>query len=206
MEYVLIITLSYLLGSINPAYLGTKRYKKVDIREMYSNNAGASNMAIAFGFKIGILVGVFDILKGVIPVVILRFIYPDNDFMWTLGGFSAIIGHIYPVFLKFKGGKGTATFGGVLIGLNPIYAFTLAAIFFLILFIFDYIVLSVFFVTTVSPFVLYFLGISSESVILLTVFTFISMWKHRENYLRLYKKEEVGIKRVIKHHKEKSEL
>ena len=111
----LFVALSYLIGSINFAYLVAK-YKKLDISSSGSGNPGTSNVMRTIGKKYAAIVLIGDVLKGFLPI----FLFDEN---LLLCGFAAVIGHIYPIFYKFKGGKGVATYIGVYIAfstLNPL--------------------------------------------------------------------------------------
>lgn len=140
---------SYLIGNINWAILISK-FRKKDIRSMGSGNPGTLNMSRNFGLKLGLLTFFLDILKGVVPALVAYFVLRDNgtfngtdfkvyDFAIFLCGFCAVLGHIYPVFLKFKGGKGIASTIGVFIvclsvhgwewSIIPIMAIVAAAVF-----------------------------------------------------------------------------
>ena len=115
----LFVALSYLIGSINFAYLVAK-YKKLDISSSGSGNPGTSNVMRTIGKKYAAIVLIGDVLKGFLPI----FLFDEN---LLLCGFAAVIGHIYPIFYKFKGGKGVATYVGVYIAfstLNP-YSYSL---------------------------------------------------------------------------------
>jgi len=111
----LFVALSYLIGSINFAYIVAK-YKKLDISSSGSGNPGTSNVMRTIGKKYAAIVLIGDILKGFLPI----FLFDEN---LLICGFAAVIGHIYPIFYKFKGGKGVATYIGVYIAfstLNPL--------------------------------------------------------------------------------------
>ena len=111
----LFVALSYLIGSINFAYLVAK-YKKLDISSSGSGNPGTSNVMRTIGTKYAAFVLIGDILKGFLPI----FLFDENLLLY---GFAAVVGHIYPIFYKFKGGKGVATYIGVYIAfstLNPL--------------------------------------------------------------------------------------
>ncbi len=197
MEYFAIIVLSYMVGIINPAHLITKHLKKIDIREVNSKNAGTSNVAMTLGLKYGVLVAIFDILKGLVPVLVVRLLFPENDILWVLAGVSAIIGHIFPLHMGFKGGKGTATFGGVCFALFPIVAAVLFVLFFVVLIISDYIVVPTVLAVTLIPAGMFFTNFSKISVSLLFVFAVLSIYKHRRNLIRIYRKEEVGLREAL---------
>jgi len=198
MEYFLIIVLSYLIGTINPAHLITRHKKKIDIRDVNSKNAGTSNVAMTLGLKWGVVVGLLDLFKGFIPVLIVRFIFPDNDIYWVLSGLSAIIGHVYPFHMGFKGGKGTATFGGVCFALLPLITTGLFIGFFIVLIISDYIVVPTILGVVAIPIIMYFNDFSYISVGLIVIYTALSLYKHVPNIVRLIKKQEVGLKEGLK--------
>lgn len=143
-QFLLLAIGSYLMGNINFAILISK-LKKRDIRTLGSGNPGTLNMSRNFGLKIGLLTLVLDILKGAIPTFVGFILYKDLLFLGTdlpisqvtmVGcGFFAVLGHIFPVFMKFKGGKGIATTIGVFCVCNPLVALisgALAIVFILI--------------------------------------------------------------------------
>lgn len=198
MEYVLVILISYLLGSINPAMITGKKVRNIDIRDVNSKNAGTSNIAMTLGLRWGIVVGVSDILKGFIPVLILRFIFPENDIIWLIGGLAAIVGHVYPFGYGFKGGKGTATFGGVLLAIAPVFALILLVVFFAVLFLTDYIAISTLVAIIVSPIGLFYLDFHLISIILISAYSLLSFYKHYPNFKRIYFRQEVGLRKAFK--------
>lgn len=117
MKYFIIALISYFLGNISFAYILGKLFTKKDVRDFGSGNAGATNAIRAFGKKIGIMVFIGDVLKGVAAVILGRSIGGQNGAY--LAGALVIIGHNWPVLLKFKGGKGVATTIGVMIFVHP---------------------------------------------------------------------------------------
>ena len=194
MEYLIVIIVLYLIGAISPAVLITQKVLGIDIREVNSKSAGTSNAVITLGLKYGTLVGILDILKGAIPVLILRLIFPNNDIIWFVGGLSAVIGHIYPIHLGFHGGKGTATFGGLLFAVAPVYALGLLIIFAILTVALDYIAVSTLLVIIVVPIAMYFQHYSYISIVLVSLYVILSFYKHFNNYVRIYKKQEVGLR------------
>ncbi|KFZ26350.1 MAG: Glycerol-3-phosphate acyltransferase [Candidatus Izimaplasma bacterium HR2] len=194
MEYLIVIIVLYLIGAISPAVLITQKVLGIDIRDVNSKSAGTSNAVITLGLKYGTLVGVLDILKGAIPVLILRLIFPDNDIIWFVGGLSAVVGHIYPIHLGFHGGKGTATFGGLLFAVAPVYALGLLIIFAILTVALDYIAVSTLLVIIVVPIAMYFQHYSYISIVLVSLYVILSFYKHFNNYVRIYKKQEVGLR------------
>lgn len=121
MKYIFIAILSYFIGNISFSYILGKLLTKKDVRDFGSGNAGTTNAIRAFGKKIGIMVFIGDVLKGIIAVLIGQSILGD------LGGYVAgifvVVGHNWPALLKFKGGKGVATTIGVMIIINPFVTF-----------------------------------------------------------------------------------
>jgi glycerol-3-phosphate acyltransferase PlsY len=117
MKYFIIALIGYILGNISFAYLLGKLIMKKDVRNYGSGNAGTTNAIRAFGKKIGILVFIGDVLKGVVAVILGRLIAGQAGAY--LGGAFAIVGHNWPVLLGFKGGKGVATTVGVMLFINP---------------------------------------------------------------------------------------
>ena len=108
------ILLGYLIGCINPAYIVGKR-KGFDIRKRGSGNAGASNAVIVMGKKVGVLSALFDIFKAVLVVSLATKLFADLVYAKILAGVSCIVGHIFPVFMGFRGGKGLACLGGLIL-------------------------------------------------------------------------------------------
>lgn len=148
MKELLLIILAYLIGSIPTALIISKKFFGIDIRDFGSGNMGATNAFRVLGPKYGTLIMVLDILKGMSAVGLFYFLpyYLTNElertnFMMGLG-LAAVIGHIFPVFANFKGGKGVATLLGMLIAVQPIVALCCIGVFLLVLFLTRYVSLS----------------------------------------------------------------
>ena len=148
MKELLLIILAYLIGSIPTALIISKKFFGIDIRDFGSGNMGATNAFRVLGPKYGTLIMVLDILKGMIAVGLFYFLpyYLTNElertnFMMGLG-LAAVIGHIFPVFANFKGGKGVATLLGMLIAVQPIVAVCCIGVFLVVLFLTRYVSLS----------------------------------------------------------------
>jgi glycerol-3-phosphate acyltransferase PlsY len=148
MKELLLIILAYLIGSIPTALIISKKFFGIDIRDFGSGNMGATNAFRVLGPKYGTLIMVLDILKGMIAVGLFYFLpyYLTNElertnFMMGLG-LSAVIGHIFPVFANFKGGKGVATLLGMLIAVQPVVAVCCIGVFLVVLFLTRYVSLS----------------------------------------------------------------
>ncbi|MBW8384029.1 MAG: glycerol-3-phosphate acyltransferase, partial [Youngiibacter sp.] len=128
MNYAVIILIGYLLGNLQSAYILGRVFKKVDIRELGFGNAGASNAAVSFGWSWGVTVALLDIAKAFLSVMIVRSLMAtgfveQGYFPMYLNGAAVILGHDFPFFMRFKGGKGTASYAGMLLGINPLLGF-----------------------------------------------------------------------------------
>lgn len=129
-KLVILCTLSYLLGSISVSYLIGKKYKNIDIREHGSGNIGTTNTFRVLGKKLGVLTFLFDFFKAFIPTIIaLKYFYPESPEPGLIVGIFAVLGHNFPVFMNFKGGKGVASSIGVVMAYDTKIALIAVAIF-----------------------------------------------------------------------------
>ena len=201
---ILLLACSYFLGNVNPALIIARLKKGIDIRDFNSKNAGATNTVMTVGFRWGIVVMVFDILKGTIPVLVARSLFEEQPFIWVLAGFFALLGHVFPLFYKFKGGKGTATYAGLLFGISPLFGLFVFISFFIILLITDYIVISTIFSVMFVPIYIYFftdLGLYPSLILILIAC--MSILKHVENIKRLLEGKELSLRAYLIKRKEK---
>jgi glycerol-3-phosphate acyltransferase PlsY len=129
---------AYLLGSIPSAYWYGKYFHGIDIREHGSGNIGATNSLRVLGKKAGIFVLIFDLLKGLIPVYLGRYLGLSEEMVFLIG-LTAILGHIFSIFAGFKGGKGIATSLGVILAVSPIGGGMSAVVFIVIVYITKYV-------------------------------------------------------------------
>ncbi len=186
MDYLIIGVLSYLLGSIPFGYIFTKFFLKKDIRDVGSGNIGATNALRSGNKLIGYLTLVFDIGKAVIPVLFVKINYPDLIFLSSL---CAFLGHVFPLWLKFKGGKGVATYLGILFVINISYGIIFITIWLFIYFLSKYSSLSSILATLSIPIFLLISKNFSEVSFFVIMFVLI-FFTHRENIKRLKNKEE----------------
>lgn len=148
MREFLLIVLAYLIGSIPTALIISKKYFGIDIRDYGSGNMGATNVFRVLGTRYGSIVMAFDILKGMAAVGLYLFFpyYVENELQRTnlmMGlGLAAVLGHIFPVFANFKGGKGVATLFGMVLAVQPLVAVSCMGVFLLVLFLTRYVSLS----------------------------------------------------------------
>ncbi|MBK6635118.1 MAG: glycerol-3-phosphate 1-O-acyltransferase PlsY [Chitinophagaceae bacterium] len=177
MKELALIILSYLIGSIPTALIISRRFFGIDIRDYGSGNMGATNTFRVLGSRYGTMVMVFDILKGMAAVMLYNFLpfYVNNDLERTnlmLGlGLSAVIGHVFPVFAGFKGGKGVATLLGMVLAIQPVIAVSCIGIFILVLFLTRYVSLSSILAAVALPICV--LWIWNENELLYRVFALI---------------------------------
>lgn len=137
MRYFFAITIGYLLGSFSPSAIIAKK-KNHDLRREGSGNLGATNTFLSIGKKYGFLVMGIDMLKAIIAYQIASSLLPNCEFAGLIGGGAAIVGHVFPIFLKFKGGKGLACFGGTVLAYDPILFLILMLITVALVLIFNY--------------------------------------------------------------------
>ena len=190
MDILIISATCYLMGSIPFGFILTKIFLKKDIREIGSGNIGATN-ALRTGNKlIGYTTLFFDIIKAVIPVVYIKLNFPEFIYIASLCTF---LGHLFPIWLSFKGGKGVATYLGILFAMN-IYLGFIFVLFWIVTFsLFRFSSLSSLVASISIPFYLLF---SSEfnQVIFFTIMFVLIFFTHRENIKRLKNKEETMTK------------
>ena len=186
MEYLTIGIISYLMGSIPFGFILTKTFLKKDIREIGSGNIGATN-ALRTGNKlIGYSTLLLDVAKAVIPVVYVKFNYPELIYITSL---CAFLGHVFPIWLKFKGGKGVATYVGILFAINIFLGFIFCVSWLIIFLISKYSSLSSLIGSLTIPMYVFFIDQSSNALFFGIMFVLI-FYTHRENIKRLKNKEE----------------
>ena len=196
MKYISIILLGYLLGCSSMAWYLAK-LAKADLRSGGSGNLGASNAVVLLGWKAGVLTALHDIGKAVLAVLIAKWMLPGSDFAGAAAGVACVLGHIFPFWLKFKGGKGFASFWGMTLALNWRLALVLCAAVIVVTVITDYIVCGT--LTTVISVPVY-IGFTQgvPLALILCIATAVILWKHRENYPRMLNGTELGLRSAIK--------
>ena len=186
MDYLIVGIASYLMGSVPFGLILTKIFLKKDIREIGSGNIGATN-ALRTGNKlIGYSTLLLDIAKAIIPVIYVKINYPDLIFIASL---CAFLGHVFPVWLKFKGGKGVATYLGILFTINILLGFIFCVSWLLIFLISKYSSLSSLIGSLTIPVYIFFNDQMSNALFFGIMFVLI-FFTHRENIKRLKNKEE----------------
>ncbi len=195
----IIIILGYFIGSIPTAVWVGKAFRNIDIREHGSKNAGATNTFRVLGKRFGWFVLLIDVSKGVLAACLPHFFthmllgYKDEFLILQLcGAFSAVVGHVFPIFANFRGGKGVATSLGIVIGINPYAAIVCLAIFLIVFISSRYVSLGAITSALCFPFISYFM--INEDARIMIVFTVVLgvmvILAHRKNIDRLLKGEE----------------
>ena len=185
MDYLITALISYLFGSIPFGYLFTKLLLKKDIRDVGSGNIGATNVLRTGNKLLGYLTLVLDIAKAVVPVIYIKFNYPDLVYISAL---CAFLGHLFPAWLKFRGGKGVATYLGILFSLNIIYGLIFISVWILTFLISKYSSLSSILATFSIP--VYLILFENNNYIFFLIMSVLIFYTHRENVKRLKNKEE----------------
>jgi acyl phosphate:glycerol-3-phosphate acyltransferase len=186
MDYLIVAISSYLMGSIPFGLILTKIFLKKDIRDIGSGNIGATN-ALRTGNKlIGYSTLILDIAKAIIPVIYVRVNFPELIYIASL---CAFLGHVFPLWLKFKGGKGVATYVGILFSINISLGIVFIASWAVIFFIFKYSSLSSIIGTLTIPVYLFMTG-ETNNIVFFTIMFVLIFFTHKENIKRLKNKEE----------------
>ncbi|MBW3114531.1 glycerol-3-phosphate 1-O-acyltransferase PlsY [Bacillus sp. MCCB 382] len=191
MIFALILVLSYLLGSIPSGLLIGKTFYGKDIREHGSGNLGGTNTFRTLGVKAGMIVTTMDILKGTVATLLPLMLASDVHML--LAGVFAVIGHMYPVFANFRGGKAVATSAGVLLGYNYILFLILLAVFFICLYATKYVSLSSMIAAVLAFTYSIFTG-DLPLIIVVGILTIFVIYRHRANITRIKNKTEPKIK------------
>ena len=187
MEYLIIALSSYLMGSIPFGFLLTKIFLKKDIRDIGSGNIGATNALRTGNKSLGYTTLALDITKAILPVLYVKFNFPDYIFISSL---SAFLGHVFPVWLKFKGGKGVATLFGGFLFINPYTAILSIMTWVLMVKITKLSSLGALvsiFILTIANFIFIDGGLNKSLILILMIIIY---YKHKDNIKRLVNKSE----------------
>jgi glycerol-3-phosphate acyltransferase PlsY len=183
-EALILILLAYLVGSIPFGLILSKLFAKTDIRKVGSGNIGATNVMRVLGKKLGVLTLMFDILKGAI-FVILAEVVTHSEIWASLAGLAAFLGHLYPIYLKFRGGKGVATSVGIFLFLAPYALLVDIVIFLLVVYQTRYVSLGSIIAAALLPVILLVFSYSYVYVILAVIMGGFIILRHRDNIQRL---------------------
>ena len=189
MQYLVCILIGYVIGTINPSYIFSKLHGS-DIRKKGSGNAGASNALIVYGKAVGILCAIFDIAKAGIAIWIAQTIYPNFIWAFAITGVSAILGHIFPFYMRFRGGKGLASLGGMIFAYNWIVFLIMLAAEIVIVLVTNYICFVPITAAIAFPVVYGIMRRDLVGALILCIATVVILFKHKENIKRIRKGTE----------------
>jgi glycerol-3-phosphate acyltransferase PlsY len=206
------IIVGYFMGNIMASYLVTKWVLGIDIREHGTGNAGGSNSFMIMGWKNGLIVGIVDILKAFLAVYIIKIMYPSHpniELLLLLAGVMAVVGHIFPFFMGFRGGKGMACFMGMCFAINPMIGLYVILATIAITVITDYVALASMSAYIFLPIILafapdvFFKTNQSYDLYMVSIalaLGFLGIWKHRDNISNMLKGQEKGLRQALKKH------
>ena len=187
---VLTCAISYLLGCLNAAYFYSMNVKKTDIREYGSGNAGSTNILRVFGLKSALPVFAVDVLKAVAAIRLSIWITGGNPIAVILSGLFVILGHNWPIFMQYRGGKGVASSLGIMFALDYRVALILLCVAVLTMLISRMVSLGSVVGLTVAPFVMWGINGKIEYIIMAAVLAAMGIFQHRTNLVRIAKGEE----------------
>ena len=204
LEIIISVLLGYLLGSISPA-AAIGAIKKINLREQGTKNLGATNVTVTLGFAHGILVMVIDMLKAFLSVKCAKLLFPHVAAAGLLAGCSCVVGHIYPVFHRFRGGKGLAAFGGMILALDYVLFLILVSIGIVVVLITDYAISMTFSAVSLAPYVTLLRLHGWITFAFVLAVSGLVLYKHRENIARVKNGTEMKISTFFQQRSKKSE-
>ena len=173
------------------------KIKKVDVKNSGTKNLGASNATMILGWYAGVLSAVHDIGKAVLAVVLANLVFPNVAHIGAVAGVACVLGHIYPFYLKFNGGKGFASFIGMVLALNFKAGAIIVIAAVIIALLINYMVGATTTVIVASPIVLAILSHSLVFGIIIAVASVVIAYKHKDNYVRIFKGEEFRLRKAF---------
>jgi len=197
-HYLIYALAGYLVGSVSTAIITCKLMGLADPRSVGSNNPGATNVLRHGGKKAAIITLIGDVLKGLMPVIAVSMIEPAAAAI-AVTGLGAFLGHVFPVYYGFKGGKGVATYYGVLLGFSWIAGIAALLIWLLTAFVSKISSLSALVSAMCAPVILWHLSHSPELTITLCLMTALLLWRHRSNVRNIIdgKEHRIGVKKSV---------
>ena len=198
MSWILPLFFGYVLGSLNPSAL-ISRLKKKDLRNMGTGNLGATNTALNFGKTMGALVMLFDIAKSALAVLIANILFHESAILsGMLAGGAAVIGHMFPFYMKFKGGKGLAAYGGMILTLSPDIFIFLFCLGILSMVIFKRGVALTISAALLFPSLVAFKYYNVTLALISALISAILILRHADNIMKARKNEDLGIRYFFK--------
>lgn len=189
--------MSYLIGSSSMSYyLG--KLNGINVSKNGSGNLGASNTVVLMGWKAGIIVALHDILKGYLVVILANFLFKDVAYAGILAGVMCVIGHIFPFYLKFKGGKGFASYIGMTLAIDWKLALGVIILAAILTLLTDYIVTATLTTIVVVPAYVGFIHHNIIACMIILIATCVMMFKHTDNIKRIMNGTEIGLRSAHK--------
>ena len=190
MKYVLCIFIGYLMGAINPSYIIAK-IRGFDIREKGSGNAGASNALIIFGKVVGVVCALFDIAKATFAIWLCGKLFPELTYSFAVTGVACILGHVFPFYMEFRGGKGLACLGGMILAFDWRVFLILLAAEIVVAVATDYICFVPLTASAVFPIVYGIMRQDARGALIISLILPLMIYKHKENLKRIKQKTEM---------------
>ena len=190
MKYVLCILIGYLIGAINPSYIIAK-LRGFDIREKGSKNAGASNALILFGKVLGIGCALLDIAKATLAIWLCEKLFPELTYSFAVTGVACILGHVFPFYMNFKGGKGLACLGGMILAFDWRVFLIMLAAEIVVAIVTDYICFVSLTASAVFPIVYGIMRQDAWGALIIALILPLMIYKHKENLKRIKQKTEM---------------
>lgn len=197
MAYLLSVCIGYGLGCLSPSYLLSKLNDK-DLREHGSGNLGATNAFLHLGKKAGVWIMIFDILKAVISVKLCQILFPRYILTGMIGGLMAVVGHVFPFYLNFKGGKGLACFGGFILAVDWKWFLVLLISGIILALIVNYGCAIPFSAAIVYPFAHLHKTQSMQEFYIFVLCSLVVLYKHIDNIKKIHAGEELKVRTFLK--------
>ena len=190
MKYIFCVLIGYFIGAINPSYIIGK-IRGIDIRQKGSKNAGASNALILFGKVIGIGCALFDIAKAAFAIWLCGTLFPELAYSFAVTGVACILGHSFPFYMKFKGGKGLACLGGMILAFDWRVFLIMLAAEIIVAIVTDYICFVPLTASAVFPIVYGIMRQDARGALIISLILPLMIYKHKENLKRIKQKTEM---------------
>lgn len=203
MIYVACAVMGYMVGCINPAHI-IASFKKINLKEAGTGNLGATNATFVLGKKYGIFIMLFDIFKCAAIIKLTEYMFRGNTVLSALAGICCILGHIFPFHLGFKGGKGLAAYGGFVLAYNPKILLLLFIVAFTMSIVTNYSIAFPLTATILYPILVCSTNTHKAICIMVVGLSIIMLYKHKDNFIRIIRGEEVTVDQFIKNHLFKS--
>lgn len=197
MKILCSMMIGYFLGSLNPAAFISK-IKRKNLKEFGTGNLGATNTMLSFGVKCGVFVMIFDVLKALISVRLVRILFPELRIVGILAGCMTVVGHIFPFYMNFSGGKGVASFAGIILAMEPDLLPILLLIALILMLVTNYGVAGPISASVLFPCIAGWRASSVATFLLLAMVGGLIIYKHLENLKKVKCGHEVSVSDFLK--------